>query len=360
MPKSSSDDNLFGKWKDRIKKAHDQHKDDDTDYGQMELPAGINNGIAQIVDCRIGHYEKGDNKGQPFFHIAAITVEPEEFEGVPCAGVRTSHTEPLCDTPSRSRKTVEEHVAWMYNELRKCGIDTSSLDPDDLPQTFEALIEAAPHIRFRTWRGKATDQYPDPRTNHEWNGLIDYTPSGGSPVEDKTPPAPPKTAPKPEQAKPTPPTPAPRSPQKSAPKAPPPPPPQSEPTTSPDFTLEDLVNMADQGNDEAIDELTRQALELGMTQEEVDTATSWQSVAEYISQQLEEQGGEGGGDGTQNGWAPEKGEMYPYKPSPRAKKPIECEVISVNEGAQTVTLRSAVDKKTMYKDVPWGALAAAE
>jgi hypothetical protein len=50
------------------------------------------------------------------------------------------------------------------------------------------LKESAPFFRFRTWQGPKSDQYPNPRVNHTWEGtqgLEDYTPPDeGSPVED--------------------------------------------------------------------------------------------------------------------------------------------------------------------------------
>ena len=46
-------------------KAVEQHKDDETKLGAgSRLPEGIEGGVARLVDCRFGQYEKGDNKGE--------------------------------------------------------------------------------------------------------------------------------------------------------------------------------------------------------------------------------------------------------------------------------------------------------
>ncbi len=61
-------------------------------------------------------------------------------------------------------------------------------------EALETLKEEAPHFEFRTWKGKPTPQYPDPRTNHVWNGAVAEPDGavggeGGDVQTDDTPPA---------------------------------------------------------------------------------------------------------------------------------------------------------------------------
>lgn len=167
------------------KKAWKQHAKDETKLSSAgELPP-IENGIAQLVDIKIGTYETGNDKGKLYFSAQGIVVAPDQSGGIPVTGLRTRiGPEPLFATPTRSRKTLDEHIAWMMNELRKLGIDTNSIDIDDLETTvFPALLEQAPHFRFRTWKGKpATEgkyKGQEPRVNHDWRGVVEFDAESG-------------------------------------------------------------------------------------------------------------------------------------------------------------------------------------
>ena len=150
------------------KKAFKNHRDDDVNFGAGgDLPEGIEAGVAQLVDCKFSKYEKGDNKGQYFFYAAGIVVSPETHNGMHIVGLRTSIMEPMCDTPNRSRKTVEEHIGWDQNEMKKLGVDLSENDIEDLEAIAGELKESKPHFRFRSWKGDPTPEYPNPRVNEQ-------------------------------------------------------------------------------------------------------------------------------------------------------------------------------------------------
>lgn len=204
------------------RKAFDSHKSDETRLSAGgNLPAGIENGIAQLVMCKFGTYEQGDIKGEPYFMASAVVKLPTEVNGVPVQGLRTQiGPEPLCDTPTRSRKTVDEHIDWVLNEFRKLGVDTKELSFDDWEATAAALQEEQPHIRFRTWSGgrqdikqvngkwvlvdekgvqkagpykseaaaKAANPYAgqEPRVQHQWGGICEFNGEVGGGVTDET------------------------------------------------------------------------------------------------------------------------------------------------------------------------------
>lgn len=392
---------MAAKYADRGRQAAEAHRNDPVEVqGGAELPAGIEGGIAQLVECKFGIYGKGDFKGEYFFMAQAIVLEPREFEGRTIAGRRTQiGPEPICDTPKKSRATLDEHVAWVQNEMKKLGAPPELLGFDDLESTAAMLTEAAPYIEFRTWKSEPTKEYPNPRTQHVWTGMVkDYQPAETAAVEDNTEAAatPAKPAAKPAATKPAATAPAAKpagtKPAAAKPQAPP---------TLPD-DAESLAVIADDGDNaqqvEAQEKLAAMAAEAGVDAGEIESTESWAAVVELINAKLGETSepaddltalGESadGGDEEAAGrlqelaeaqsidpneyetwaevaallagetpaegevWQPTKGDVYMYKP-PGAKKPTECEVTAVFVDKQSANLKSLDDGKS-YKAVPW-------
>lgn len=191
MPKQVTRSGLLGKLGDKLRRAHEAHKGDETTYSQFgDLPPGIENGVAQLVDCKFTQIKEGkNNAGEWMFYAAGVVVLPRSVGGIPIEGLRTQISEPLFDTPNRSRETVAEHLAWIYNQLRLLGVNTSEMQVEDLEATAAGIKEIAPYFRFRTWRGDATKEFPNLRTNHVWNGCIsDFDPDEagvGGAVDDR-------------------------------------------------------------------------------------------------------------------------------------------------------------------------------
>lgn len=382
-------------------KAHKAHKADETttDAGGS-LPAGIEDGIAKLKSCYIGYYDKGDNKGEPYFRAAAAVVEPKKHEGRNVEGLETSIMEPLHDTPGRKRETFDDHYAWVLNQMRLLGVDTSSIDFEEIESAMEALQEEAPLFGFRTWKGEATKQYPNPRVNSVWSGLVDdYEMSeddDGMSDDDDTDDA------------------------------------------DEDVDPTELAILADDGDEDSAATLTTLAADAGIDPDEYD---SWSDVAEALTgsddeeeeaeeeEESEEADGEEGedeeveeeeeeegdeesdgdgeisiqdhgdladdGDEDSAAWLtekahendldtdeyeswkdlaeelvilinteeqedeaeviePDKGDIVMYTP-PRAKKAIECEVTASFAKSQKVNLKGSNNK--MYKSIPWAELS---
>lgn len=184
---------LLKKFGQRALLAHEAHKGDETILSSLvELPPGLK-GVARLCECKFDVVKPGNtNAGEYFFYAAAIIESPIHFtyssdpQSSPVTmkvqGLRTIIMEPMYDTPTRTRKTFEEHLAWVYNELRKLGLDTSSLSLQDIELAgFPALIEAAPLVQFRTWKGPAstTGEYAgkESRVLHFWEGTVEATDS---------------------------------------------------------------------------------------------------------------------------------------------------------------------------------------
>jgi hypothetical protein len=199
MPRQSSKvSGIFSRYGPKAVEAFNRHKGDETEYGNFgELPPGIDGGIAQLVDCRVLEIKEGkQNAGELMFFARGVVVEPEEVED-PRTGLvvriknrNTTLSEPLFHTAGRVRETFEDHMAYVLNQLRKLGLSTEDITATDeeFNSQLTTLKESAPFFRFGTWLGPKTEQYPNPRVNHRWEGtqgLEDYTPPDeGSPVED--------------------------------------------------------------------------------------------------------------------------------------------------------------------------------
>lgn len=345
MPVQKAKSALAAKLGGRLAKAHEASKDKEVKYSEFgDLPEGIDGGIAQLVDCKFDTYKKDNdpNKGQYFFYAAGVVKSPTEHNGIRIEGLRTSITEPMCDTPSRSRKTVEEHLDWVYNELKKLGVDTSSIDYHDLEQVAAALKEAKPHFRFRTWKGQkqATGKYAnqEPRVQHSWNGVIHNYESNGdySHVVDNSDDNPEGALDNKDATKPT-------------------------DDDVPDLTA--MAKLADSGDQEAGSKLENLALEAGIEKSEIDDATSWAVVVKAIEKSKAAAGDEGSSEDVP--WEPAKEEVYKYAPAGASvdkkgkKKLTECEVLSVDKGKKTVVLKNLDNPKVQYKSVPWSDLETA-
>lgn len=354
MPKQTQVSGLLKKLGNAGKQGFDENKDKPPEYGSGgDLPDGINGGIAKLVDCKFDQYKQGNNVGKLFFYAAGVVVQPKEHNGIRIEGLRTSIMEPLFDDPKKAtgRKTVQEHMGWILNELKKLGVDTSGMSYDSLESTVEALKEAAPYFRFRTWKGQkaTTGQYAgqEPRVQHTWSGAIpDYTEDEDSQVnavDDQVE----ETPEEPEADE----TPA---------------------EDTPDFDEADLTSLAkkadnkkDKGAGEAQKRLTEMAESQGWTEDEISGADNWTAVAQMIrdgkpeessddeSSESEEESEEQGEEEAQE--FPYVGAICAYKPKdPKTKKPgksVQCEITSIDKKTKTANLKN-LDTEKPYMMVP--------
>jgi hypothetical protein len=325
MPKSTVKSSLAARIGAKARQAHEAHKNDETTYGNMDLPSGIEGGVAQLVDCKFGLYEKGDNKGKDYFYAAGIVKAPADCGGIPIQGLRTSIMEPLCDTKKGDGTVVtyEEHYAKVLNYLRQLGVNTAEVDVDSIESVAEALKESQPHFRFRTWKGdkQTTGKYAgkEPRVNHQWNGACEYVEDGESSpsaVEDSSGPS------------------------------------ADEPAADGE-NYAALGEAADGGDTDAAEKIQMAALEAGISQEDIDNADNWVALAERIASPAEAEEAAPDAD-----WKPSKGEVYLFK-GPGKKKGVEHEVMAVFEAKRLVNLKNLDDGRTVVKSVSWDKLESA-
>lgn len=368
------------KMADEARRAFETHKSDETEYSSFgDVPPGINNGVAQLTKLEFKQVKEGKtNAGQWMFYAEGrvlrplSVIDPRNKEEVRTEGLLTKLFEPLYDTPDRTRKTFDDHMAQVLNELRKLGLNTASLRWEQLEQGMQALVQAAPYFKFRTYQmPPRPGETREPMVNHAWEGEIrDYQPDGDDGVNDQSsgpqaqPPAP-ATAPATQARRPAASTngttngPAAKAtPQARTGKsqAPQPTPQAGDGQEAFDEfgDVDSLVAAANRNEVEAQDRLKEMAMKAGASDQEIIDAPDWETVGK-MAMAGQDDTGEGG---------PEVGTTVFYRPvNPRTNKPdkrrVECQIIKVDADSRTVDLKSMVDAKTKYTGVPVDQLETA-
>jgi hypothetical protein len=394
MPPQKTTSGLLGKLGNRLRQAHDAHKGDTTVPESFnELPAGIVGGVAQLVDCQFKQIAAGkENAGEYMFFARGVAKRPLEHNGKRVAGLGTMISEPMYETPTRSRKTLDEHLDWIYKQLRGLGVDTNEVDIEDLESVAASLKEAKPHFKFHTWSGSkqeivktkdgkwtlvadgkpvlangkpriyATEEQAkkanpyagrEPLVNHRWNGLIEFSDeetNGEAGVHDATAAPEEDTVDETAVADDT---------------------AADEGSGDVGQSVEELVAIASgEETDESIEarnKLKELAMEAGNSEEEVDAAESWEAVGEMVTavgddSAAEEEGEEAAEEAAEEEapTEPSKGEIYGLrlidpKTKKPYKKPIEVEVVSVDKKGKTI-LATNLETKKQIKGIKWSLL----
>lgn len=352
MPAQTSKSTLSTMLGKKGQEAHSKVKGNETRAGIVNLPAGIKNGIAQLVGITFGQYGPDKKyKNQPYVQFSSVVVIPDSHGATPVKGLRASLNIPLCDTPDKKNqegnpKTLKENYDDFLNELRKLGLDTDKLETvDDAENAAAALVKAAPYTRFSTrgWTPPATTESPNPEEMVfvSYNGAVDYSSNGQAPaVTDNTPEAP---AEEPAEAAPE----------------------------SDEVDLDALAETAsgpteDPATVPAQAKLQDIATAAGVDEEEFSNAKTWPDAVELIRAA---QGNNEGGDDTpaDEPWTPKlkvvKGDeeavvYYPVdlKTKKKVSKGVDCIITAVDAKTKTCTLKSMKDGKTSYAKVAWSEL----
>lgn len=308
-----------------------------------ELPV-FNAGVAQLTTMGLGIYKEGPNKGNPFFRAAGVMLTPKSVTDAdgnvnPVAGLQTSIMIPLCDTKTQKGDVtkMEEHLEKVINEVKKLGVDLSDVDFGEFDATFEALVETTPQFKVRTWASKPTKEYPTPRVNHVWNGLVSEddtvsTEDDGAVVVDE-------------------------------------PTVEDEPATAED----EAATAADEGDAPEVDyaailkvasknaktaevktaqaTLREAAIAAGHDADAVDNADSWKDVYDMI---IAAQSGGDGEAAAEDEPGLDVGSAVQYRPiDPKTKKPgkaVDCEITKVYKDG-SFDLKNIADPKKVYTKV---------
>lgn len=111
------------------------------------IPGDIKRGIARMV----GYTFKASQSGNPTFTIIGVIREPEEHEGKKCAGLKFYKHRAIYDS---DRSTALERLEALSKDMQRLGVQTGSLDFDDILEAFEELQEQKPFFYFDTWQPK--------------------------------------------------------------------------------------------------------------------------------------------------------------------------------------------------------------
>ncbi|MCK9569135.1 hypothetical protein M0R72_09350 [Candidatus Pacearchaeota archaeon] len=387
MPSQTKKSSLVAKLGSKLKKAVEAHADDETslDVGG-NLPAGIEGGVARVVECKFVEIAPGKtNAGELLFYAAATVLRPAEVNGQLIRGLRTQINEPLFDTPTRSRKTFDDHIQEVMNRLRilkgvKPG-EKLEIDVDDLETLAAEIKDEAPCIRFRTWAGskqelverggkffvtggraelgpykteaaaKAANPYigREPMVTHTWGEVVEYVEdeedAGVVETEDEeettdteeTEEAEAEEVEEDDESEET-----------------------EDEAEDEEDELTELANKADDGDKAAAKELQAKAIAAGLNKKDVVEAESWAAVVEAMKAETAEETEEEADEEEveeEEDEAIEKGDVVNFK-QPK-KKAVEAEVLLINVKKQTANVRTVDDRK-VFKDVPLAQLSEIE
>ena len=308
------------------------------------LPAGIENGIAQMIECRLGEYKEGAHKGQVYFMARGVVKHPLYHDGVKVFGRQTQNKMiPLCDTPERATaKTFEDHYDALLKFLRSFGVNTKTVTPAKLEETLAFLKSKKYHFTLRTWKGKKQTTGPyagqEPRVNETWGTRCDPPPAAEAAAAVVGRRAVVLGA-------------ADEAPADEAP---------ADDVYTDAGDLASLVDAAADDNAEgqadAQARLKELAMAAGHDEATVDAADDWQAVADLAANPPGE-----GEEAAAEPPTPAKTEVWTAKlkdpKNPKAAaKTVECTVVAVNEKARTADLKRN-DTKAVIKGVSWDVMA---
>lgn len=361
MPAQQANTNPLLKYGDRTDKLISDHAGDDIELGMVSLPPGISNGVAILNKCYFGTYQTGDYKGEAYLRAEGSIIYPEYVDvngsKVKVKGLHTSVMLPYCQTKKGNGEIVLQstNIGKIMNELRKLGADTTKMQKaSQLLATAEVLQRQKPKFRFVTTpRYDQTDKTKVIGSWENWLGISGVTEAlsninsdSDSEVSDDSAT---KKTDKPGQSKsPT------KSPVKPEPK-------QEQEETQEELNkpedlefndLDSLVARANEGEQEAIDSLKVMAMKGGWSEEQVLSAETWESVAEFIKEYSGEAEAGEGEEAEEDSIEWSKGETCLYRAPDKSGKPgkeVSCEILSVSLDGLSVTLKNLTTGKVIQQ-----------
>lgn len=358
-----------------VKAAAERPAEPITDF--TSLPGGITGGICRFKTGQIGTYKTGPTTGQKFLRLMGIVLKPQVavrtvkmwkpdplgknkkgIVGVVSSqpetveGRQTSVMYPLCDTTNSKQETISkaDNVDAAMNQIKLIiGAESfaehfSDMDEDapeaEVWKKVDALLktmeESELHVEFGTREGDPNEKYPTPRTFETWYRGVEFSDNGQptDAVVDET------AAPEAEE---------PAAGEEGGDAG------AAESQSEVD-DLDALAAAADDEDEEAQTTLTSIAEANGVTDADMKKVDTWVKIVAMIraNQNMEEQHGEAEGEVEDE--KPSKGKTYLLKlTDPKTNKPFkkasQVEVLSVNENAQTVTVKDlATNKPVVGKD----------
>lgn len=342
-----------------LKAAIKKTRGNETKRGNVDLPPGIKNGTATLVEGVIGKYKSGNNKGESYVRLAGTVVSPKQHTYTPRAwksgkgkdggeivnldsvkvkteGLRTQLMFPLCET----RRTLEENVDDLFNTLRRLGAETNEIeDEDDIKEIIEGLVEEGVNFEFWTRASDPNANYPQEGCWENWGDSIEASDNDDDDddgIEEDDDDEDNESDEYDEDED------------------------EDEDEEDPPFgTADELEEIADKAENgtraekkKAQAELDKRAEAAGLDPESTEYENAdWHEIAQMIRDADVDED-----DDDEESIAPEVGEAYLYKP-PRKRKAIEVTVKSSNKRKETCTLVDNDDNE--FKNVAWDKLEEA-
>ena len=399
MPPQAGKSGLAGKLATDVDTSIQQSLKEAPKAGFIAMPGGVKQGVARLV--KIGFYEyKADTKqkkangqsaaGEYYFRAVGVATEPKDTidpitnNRARVAGLQTSIMINCFDTSSGTGKdakvtTQAENMVKVVDAMRLLAGDAymkgaNKYNLEQLAAGMQKVATAKPlYFAFSTSvsdQGKVNPKtgkpFP-PRVFENWHGvegLENYAPpSAVGMVSAEDLPEPPEPAGE-DHAE------AGDAPAEADGEAAP----ADEVSADSVPDLDALAARADvnpptKDSKAAAEELKAIALKIGLDGDTVDNADNWAQVAQMISNFdpagiAESPPAEEPEPTEQPTWTPKKGDIVQYKrpgvsaATKKPFKPFDCEVLDVSTKKSMVKLKSSVDNKTIYENVPFDLVAA--
>jgi hypothetical protein len=367
-------------------KAVQAHAGQEPRQQYRDLPGGITNGEARLVQAYFGVISEGDQKGKKFFRALATVMEPKSVtvagREVDVYGLQTSIMIVMADRKKADGTVIPaaDAITEIMDVVARLGggkqFTANVRSMKDLEGRLAILNKTKPKVRFSTREGKKTEKYPNPKVFHTWydripeargagngsvpsstaHGVVDYTAAtdDDQPGEDMAP-ATQAHSDRLGGADDTPPF-------------------NEGGDMEPEANLDDLASQALGGDADAGDRLQAIAREAGIEEDVIqDDDTSWFQLVELIRE------AHGGGASTIDSEEepepepepevtpvePETGKTVKYRvilngePEKNARgkiKPaVDCKIVKVHKKARQVDLKEISGDRT-FRLVPWDQL----
>ncbi len=303
---------LLAKMKKRAKGAWKKSQKAETKVKGQTLPDGIVRGVARLSSYKFDSTKKGD----PYFSITGIVVEPEEL-----AGARASIQHFIKAT---QQKTVQDKLDGLSSDMQLLGCEVEGTDIDDLPQILQDRCDEKPYFYFNTWKPPADKRNPNPSTLVFIQGIAeDY--EGAEEDEEEVEDEEDNT---------------------------------EEEEEEEEEESEEEEAEEEEGEEEEEEKKPRKkpkpaAGGKGGKKPPRKKAPPAEESEEEEGEEEEEEESEEEEEGSEE-WTPAKGEVYLYKATPKGKAE-EVEVKAVNTEKETVKVQRVRDEK-VFANVPWTAL----
>src|ERR1044072_3571041 len=184
MPPQTTQTNVLAKYGAKANEAIRKHAQDETTYGIIKIPGGINQGIAQLTHCYFGQYKTGEFKGEAYLRAQATILEPhtamDRDQEVTVKGLQTSVMMPV--HPKKNQKgetiTLEDQISRILNFFRSIAGEDATANfqqINDLYAIAAGIQQARPYIKFSTSYGKErfdpkTKEKLPPTVFENWHG----------------------------------------------------------------------------------------------------------------------------------------------------------------------------------------------